>query len=107
VKGRTRELRRTPEMEEGRRAHEGEGTSARTKNQRADEEVELLEKGKRAAAGGMVGRHGEPCMQLASIDRRWGTHAQSPYVAEQQGMPRAGVACFCGWIRGGRCPLCG
>jgi hypothetical protein len=28
---------------------------------------ELLEKGKRAAAGDMVGRHGEPCMQDASI----------------------------------------
>ncbi|KAJ7645723.1 hypothetical protein B0H17DRAFT_1148378 [Mycena rosella] len=30
----------------------------RVRHQRANEDVELLEKGKRAAAGGMVGRHG-------------------------------------------------
>jgi hypothetical protein len=44
----------------------------------------LLEKGKRAAAGEVVVRHGEPCMQVARIYCRGGTHARSAYVAEQQ-----------------------
>jgi hypothetical protein len=41
-------------------------------------------------------------MQLASIDRRWGTHAQSPHVAEHfhdfQGAGGAGSG-----VRGSRC----
>jgi hypothetical protein len=34
----------------------------RVRDKRTEDEVELLEKEKRGAAGRMVGRHGEPCM---------------------------------------------
>jgi hypothetical protein len=46
---------------------------------RATEQVELLEKEKRAAARAMVGKHGERCMQVARIDRHGDTQARSAW----------------------------
>jgi hypothetical protein len=46
----------------------------RVSRQCAKDEVQLLEKGKRKAVGGMVEKHGEPRVQTARIDRRQDTH---------------------------------
>ena len=58
----------------------------RVRYQRVKEEVKVLENEKRTVAGGMVGKHGKPCVQVAPIDRHRGMQARSAYVAAQRGL---------------------